>query len=481
MGIEDLIDRINEASYEGKLRVKNIIESINCKEWESEKSFFKIKFINEKIPEMIEKSSQMATRYYLEIEGNENSEKHIHNGHIDFRPISTTISDAFLPIPESTSSFITCKKSYKSDDPFNPTIITVPYAIPDRDISLCSPSSLWIVLTTLASELGKDYLSLVDINNCLPTGSGSKPIGLKDYATLFEKINLSQHFYIGKKKKEFYNNCEKQIIECENCLSKIYKNEGCILKHFYDLYRKHQKDYETPIMDWRVLYSYIESEIPVYLVFDYDDLKEEIHYKGEPLPNESYHSIVAIGHTLDENGSCSHFIVHDVNHAPFIKISKRMIDENLLEAIVLLPPNTCRFDDALEVLKKTAKIYNEIENILRDSSHIILRPFLMRSQRVKFWYTNKELYSPKICQMYSHADFPKYVWVFEISTPELNKEHQCIGQIIVDANISDTVGLVLVNLPKYRFWYQNKISEDEIMEKPSFKSLPLFRYRNSQS
>ena len=548
----DLFDRINKKSYNGDLVIVNEIKSVNCKEWEDERKYL------EKVEGI---SHPMATRYYVKIRNIDGKELkgHYHKGHIDFRSNSPTISDAFIPIPEKEGArfHITCKKSYKSDDPFNPTILTVPYATPTKEFSSCSPASLWIVLTTLSYEFGKEYLSLVEINNCLSsklvylfswddiigrdidrlaaffklsfgidwittaevdrvddylikfsfnedvislvfndsktkvyiihkeqalfeltpkTEKGklniyrpaSNAVELKNYDNLFKKFNYSAKYYLGKKKEEYYKKCENQIYECEKTA------HDYSMSSFYWIYRDNQDDLNEPIMDWEILYAYIESEIPVYLVFKWNDLREKFNC-GKP--NDNYHSIVAIGHTLDEKSNVSNFIIHDVSCGPFLEIPKEMIDNELYEALVILPVEvTIRYENVQIILSKIIKMYDTIfGNILEKGSKPLSRPFLMRSQRIKFWYTNN-VYPEEVRNMYSIADFPPYVWVFEIRTPKLKEKDSCIGQIIIDATKpEDGMGLVLMNFPKYRLWYENKKMMEKQVEIASFEELPLFR------
>ncbi len=423
MSIREVFDGINEKSYDGNLEIINEIASVNCKEWEEER-----KYLLDENDEFF----PMATRFYVRIKDDEGDELngHYHKGHIDFRSISDSISDAFLPIPKRNNFFVTCGKSYKSDDPFHPTIITVPYATPTKEISRCSPASLWIVLTTLSYEFGKEYLSLIKINNHLSDESIRKDVGINEYHKLFEDMGYFEHFYVGKKIYQFHNS----------------DNEN----------------FDEAIMDSELLYAYIESEIPVYLVFKWNDLREEL---GCGNPSEDYHTVVAIGHTLDETGNVSKFIIHDVSCGPFLEISKKMVDENLQEATVLLPKDIkIRYESILDLLRK--RIFKNI--------FVYYRPFLMRSQRIKFWYTNKHLYPLAVQSMYSQADFPRYVWVFEISTPELKKNNKCTGQIIFDATKSND-NIVLINFPKYRSWYNNGKFMEKHVENPEFESFHLFR------
>lgn len=479
--IQDLINCINSISYKGTLECTNTVLSVNCKEWEEEKKYF-----NELYDEASLMKTLSATRCYFRI-NNDNivgsKRLHLHEGHIDFRPTGT-ISDAFLPVPEKERFFVTCKKPYKSDDPFKPTILTVPYATPDPQISLCSPPTLWIVLATLCNEFGKEYISLYEINSSLPPRSRGAAVGLKEYTGLFEKHCFTTHFYSGARKKEIDDDFRKKLSEWEKLLD---PDDFYLINNLYCYYKDSVNDSDFTLMDSQILYAYVESEIPVYLVFEAEAIAEELGYKGEPI--DCYHSVVAIGHTLDKNCNLSGFIIHDVNYAPFVEISEKFVNENLVEAAVLLPKdvnikyeyflrlaketNTTSFNETIE---KLISFYNFMYEKFSNAS-LKIRPFLMRSQRIKFWFTNKSLYPQEICDMYSKADFPKYVWFFEIWNLNLQSDRRCIGHIVFDATISESsTGLILMNFPKLRVWSQNKEKIFITPDIPNFKFLHPFRY-----
>jgi len=472
---ESILNQISKTSYNGQLRKSLVIHSVNCKEWEAEKKFFARKLANLDF-ESSTKANLAATRWYVEIlDSDRNPDTpHKHMGHIDFRPISPTVSDAFLPIPRKANFFVTCQKMYKSDDFSEPVIRTVPYIVPDHRLSWCAPASLWIILSSLSNELGRQYLSLYEIISNLPKKNGSKAIEARDFDRLIEKLGYSYYYYYGKCQQALYEEIEGNF-ESGEC------KRGCKLKHLYDHIWRENKN--NNVMDWSVLYPYIESEIPVYLVFQYADL---LKIPGYPIAepdngnqSELWHAVVAIGHTLNENGEIDNFVVHDVSASPFLTIPREFIDACLLEAIVILPEDTYHYNFVRLLLTKTietiARFDDTIHEIVADG-RIIYRAYLMRSQRVKFWFTDKTKYPEEITNTFSIADVPKYVWVFEISNPELKKLDHSVGNIIFDASISNkNPGPILISLPKFMLWYEDGKREMRMYDTPIYDSVPLFR------
>ncbi|MFA0823331.1 MAG: hypothetical protein ACC612_10635 [Methanomethylovorans sp.] len=465
----EFVKHISNVAYGSTLKVVSRINSVNCKEWEAEKQLFEG---NSKLLK-----SQKAVRFYVEDKNPSYNLHHYHIGHIDFRPKMESICDAYLPVPPQNNFYVTCKKSFKSDDPFNPTILTVPYKTPNPKLSLCSPPTIWILLRILSSELSKEYISMREILDSLPQGSTLSPISSDSYRDLCIKHKLSPYFYIGTRMKKFYETIEKEIES---------RNNDYLLQSLYDSLRNYSGDSESFIMNSDLLYSYIESEIPVFLTFKAEDLGEELNYNGEPV--DEYHSVVAIGHTLDDNGNVPEFIIHDVSYSPFVKISRNFIDEKLVDAMVVLPEDIMiRFEHLMshnfsselfgKIVKQILPLFSSEEiDILFSSGKIQIRPFLMSSQRIKFWFTNKYIYENDVCDLYSKADFPKYVWFFELRNPELSDNYKCSGHFVFDATMDSSFkSLVLVNLPTFRLWYRNGRIYSRSFDEPSFSSLKIFR------
>lgn len=466
------IENFNSVAYNGKLSVVRVIDSINCREWENEKKklpeLFRIQ--GKKLPKHWEKS---AKRCYVELIENDGENPKISNrqhhpyGHFDIRPISPTISDAFLPIPCKKKFFVTCGKSYKYDDYRTPSITTVPYTKPDTTMSLCGPASLWIILISLANEWGIEYQSLADIAYNLPYKKGNLGIRIADYVGLIKKLNLNYYYCYGQVRYKLLQNASKDFTS-RNCCKK------CNLKSEIQGFLSHEEEKHVQLMDSKVLYSYIESEIPVYLVFNIQDLHSLPSYpKSES--NDDYHSVVAIGHTSNEQGNYDGFIIHDVDIAPFITLSREFIDDHLQEALVILPHDVLHFNVVDELLKKPLEKLMEIDERIRDSSKTRdIRPFLMSSQKIKFWFSNADF--PKdIIRAISRSDFPKFVWVVEISNEEYKKNNSSLGYIMFNASVSEKkFDPIFIISPNFLLWSQNgKVIAER--KETLYESLPVFR------
>lgn len=493
MDAEKVISNISSRAYDEKLRIVNTVKSVNCKEWENEKKLLRElehekKILDRQNTDTMITTSKMATRYYLQIEyDSDQIPKGIAIGHADFRPDYNSISDAFLPIPQNKNYVITCKKAYKTEDPARPFIVTVPYTMLDPHISLCSPPSIWIVLAILDAEFRKESISLYEIIKNLPINRRKpSPLNIKDFFKLFDKYDYLPHVYIGNKLKRTYDNCDKIISECPN---KNIKHKCHEILNI--LYKAHTREHDLnilPIMDSKVLFSYIGSEIPVYLHFLTRDLKEELKYTGD-INNEEFHSVVAIGYNLDENYNVSDFIVHDVGFSPFVKISKKFVDTKLINSLVLLPNDMrIRFEVYENQIGKLKKYLHNFDECFEEDSNPKFRSYLMSSQKIKFWFTNSMLYPLEICEMYSQADFPKYVWLFELNFSERGDSTTCRAHIIFDATLNNDIdpyidpddcltssGIILAIFPKFNFSIQNGKKVKSHRNKPIYEFLHAFK------
>lgn len=207
----------------------------------------------------------------------------------------------------------------------------------------------------------------------------------------------------------------------------------------------------------KIIYGYIESEIPVLLVL---------------RVNREGHAVTAIGHDYiiqkpEKNWDSSifwvkNFIIHDDAQGPYLKLSifkkhkeKRdhssySIEKNVLGAIVpSLPRINMRIDDVLdhieslrqnwEFLNDIFKLYNVPKKYFfskKDFRGLIFRTYLIKSNDFKTNLPEKMDLFVKV--LIRSTRFPKYIWVTEISTADLinkteSKDRKRVGEIIIDS------------------------------------------------
>lgn len=460
--IDKLWDHLNKKVYNNELIKTNHVKSIHCIEWGHHFKYLeKINYLRH-LQNRIDAFRIIDTTERIHFEYPHKETKF--EGHIDFRVIDdeVTISDAFLPVPNeigtnnphdklsSTSElkikrkdiWITCQKRYLSDDPKNCGILTVPYTQPDGITSLCSPVTMWIMLRVLCKSFNKEYVSLQEIVSNLPECNESiqnnkngndNGVSINQYFPFLTLKNFDALLYQGKRNSELYR---------EKCPSNFSGN--CRLKE------EHNKRFCGPIMDWETAYAYVESEFPVYGVFETEELL------SDSKKNQQCHTVAIIGHTMFEN-EVNGFIYHDVSGLPFSFMSKERFQSKLIESLVVVPKEiVVRYEDAL----KSMKIIKDKLMLGEDSEKLFYRAILLQSQKIKYWFSH-HTEDTKISAMYSECVLPKYSWMFELRKSD-QKENMTFAQILIDAtsymkfnNGEYLPAHVLINHPNERRWNKN--------------------------
>lgn len=232
-----------------------------------------------------------------------------------------------------------------------------------------------------------------------------------------------------------------------------------------------------PFPPERVIYHYMESQIPIML----------------GIPTESGgHALTIIGHSFEPDMwwalaqsayyrrrpsggpyHCSttwiqNFIVQDDNFGPYLTVPKEFIWAKANEALLIVVPLpkdvNIQGEDAelyayrmlsekiiLDWMSETAKKeksarkWYEIFFEHLKSEDLVLRTCLLDSDKFKKRYT-----SPHLKDFYQALDMPDKIWLTEISIPELFCQSRLrLGEIIVDSTSSMKFGhsFISIHLP----------------------------------
>jgi len=207
-----------------------------------------------------------------------------------------------------------------------------------------------------------------------------------------------------------------------------------------------------------ILYQYVESGLPVVAGL-----------------NKHRHAITIIGHISDfenirpEMSATSYdyltgFIVNDDNHMPYHAIRKsgpqpdgywseykvKDIDSfivPLYEKIYLSAEHANKL--SLEILLSPFFGVNARSKVVK-MDQLITRTFLTSSKSYKKIRREKEV-PFKISKVYCELEMPKFIWICEISTPELYSGKKIIGEIIFDAtaNLNDRFAFLSIHYPDF--------------------------------
>jgi len=223
---------------------------------------------------------------------------------------------------------------------------------------------------------------------------------------------------------------------------------------FYpEIYVRQEPQY-SPIFD-SLLYSYVESGLPVVAGL------------------ESHgHAITINGHISDFSGGVvgtsyqylKGFIANDDNHMPYHGIRKNdprppghWSDYKISDIDLFIVPLYEKIHLSAEhVMKLTEAILtnNDIgidacSNVL-GYNQLITRTFLTSSKSYKMFRRREDL-PFGISRVYSELQMPKFIWICEISTPELYTDGKVVGELIFDAtaNRYDRFAFLVIHYPDF--------------------------------
>lgn len=221
----------------------------------------------------------------------------------------------------------------------------------------------------------------------------------------------------------------------------------------------------------QLLYMYVESGLPVVAAL-----------------SKHSHAITIIGHMSDYSETVSKtpvstdayltgFIANDDNFLPYHAIRKRdprptdgywsrfKIEEidtfivPLYEKIHLSAEHVVTLSEA--ILKDDTLGLDARSKLLK-FDHIVTRIFLTSSKSYK--KVRRENVVPfGITNVYCEMPMPKFIWVCEISTPELYKECRITGEILFDAtaNHMDRLAFLSIHYPDFLLLNDRNVLTDD--------------------
>lgn len=370
-------------------------------------------------------------------------------GVVDLRGNSEAfeVCEAYLPVPKtlkgktngvittknSDEIFCSCARVYFLRD-LSVGVECVPFFMPDGKLSACAQAAMKIIVEHMSREFSISSLSMPQIQKKISEGDPFGSYGLTASMVYkgFSGICGRVLYYTGSANPELSNSPYSHRMCSDN------------------------------------LYAYIESELPVYLVFKTKDL-----WWWDERGDDTYHAIVGIGHTLDDSGRLDFFICHDVSNGPYKLLSTEIINEKLYEAIVVLPPKVnVTFEDAYRNMILSAVNFNELlrkklngrlsidVRHMIESKNVVFRSMLVSSTKVKEWYsdpTGSYSVSESTKELYRDAELPTYSWLFELKEKG-RADNRNFAQILINAT-EGSPKPCLINFPDGYLRYRCGIEE----------------------
>jgi hypothetical protein len=272
---------------------------------------------------------------------------------------------------------------------YGETVKCIPYIMPETIFGMCIHGSIWICLKIL------ENLRMIEKSHPIPsieTLARGKP-----YA---DKQGL-----VFRQTSRIFRMCKTNALYIDNEVTPRLTDEQMALE----------------------LYAYIESRLPVILGVDTKYLP------WWSSPEYGYHSIVAVGHTMDDNGKPDGFVFHDESCLPYqeIKIDKlmdawhtawkgtRKPKKPKREMMVAVPPEvSLPFNKAHPQFEQIFKISRNHGFTNDSSNNLLVKPILKGAFETYMQTKSDSLWNAMV-----ETKATKYVWIFYLYDKDVNERN----------------------------------------------------------
>ncbi len=360
-------------------------------------------------------------------------------GFVHLRPVSdcSKVTETYLIPPKemngNNTHFIKCMSKFEE---YGECVECVPFIMPETILGMCAHGSIWICLKILENKsIGKTKACNIPFIQSLASG---RPFADHE-GLLFVQI--------------------ARLLRMCNCFS------------FYTINVEHNLSDSQLLF---TLYSYVESGLPVIIGVDVKDLK---WWK----PTKSgYHSIVIIGHTMNENG-IDGFIVHDESTYPYqILTNDELLDAfhtidsgdvKIREFVVAVPPEVgLSFEVAFTEFRGFYQILDDLKLIDWDKNNIkSIRPMLISSDELinlifSETYINNHVDNLElVIRIMRLFESRTYLWViFFYQSVAEQSEQKDVGFYLTDSTLQSDLRLIfLKEEKKILYFLKGKLSSIE--------------------
>jgi len=355
--------------------------------------------------------------------------------------------------------FITCKTCFDAHllgESF--TVEGTPFIQQDTQVGACAQASVWMLARYMSRRFGyrkqfPGYINTVaksklSLGRPLPAENGLTAVQMMD---ALEEMGFP-------------------------CMSYQIEDMGAYSEHLNSIFPDPRKQCKAKMAD--IAYRYIESGLPVIML-------------------TKNHAMLAIGHTYNYGVSANvaieripAFFVNNDNQGPYrlmpIWTLSAEYDFNQVDFLIATTPVEVTLSGEmaeemaranLDAVLNTAMdktpaspIYKDVLAIVNPDLILLLkkgefRTYLMPSvdfQRQIRSERDEGLLPADLCNRLIEMDYPKYVWITEISSSTLlnspvGSERKCLGRIIVDSTApARTVGLMTLHLGNLLFRYDRQ-------------------------
>ena len=184
------------------------------------------------------------------------------------------------------------------------------------------------------------------------------------------------------------------------------------------------------------IYAYVESGIPVLIAVK--DVSCLPWWKGDC--GTDAHALVAIGHTLSENGAVDGLIVHDESMYPYQVLpihseGNYPYDSAIMEAIVPLHREiTTDYPKAKELALEIASFAEGLDEGVEYRPMLVEADYINRlGEGLKREHFQNYSINNNVKKGLSHALLDRYIWLFEMKRELGNNKRKYEGDVLISA------------------------------------------------
>jgi hypothetical protein len=295
-----------------------------------------------------------------------------------------------------------------------------PYMSQDTDVTVCAHAACWMIFRYFSQRYNryaeKWPYEVTQLTKDVSTGRLVPSKGLTAYQVteMFSNFGFSPEVYIRSQQPDLFNHLLYMYVE--SGLPVV----AALSKHSHAItIIGHISDYNLPV---KTTPASSDILLTGFIANDDNFLPYHAIRKDDPIPNNGYWSRFRVDE-IDTFIVPLYEKIH-VSAEHIVKLSEAILTNNILGL-------------------------NARSNLLKYKD-IITRTFLTSSKSFKKM-RRKDVIPFGISDVYCELPMPKFIWICEISTPDMFKERKVVGEILFDAtaNPYDRMAFLSIHYPDF--------------------------------
>lgn len=376
----------------------------------------------------------------------------------DLHPIGRTIISPLLS--DTHREFVTCiteTHAHLLGRRFS--VSAMPFIQQDTQVGSCAHACLWMLARYMSEKFGYRKFYPAEIN---ALAKAKIPLGRNYPAerglTVDQMLDALNGMGFAAILYERESIAEEALTPAlDKCLDK-FAEEAALTPNLDKCLDKNERKQSAKLAD--IAYRYIESGLPVIIATE-------------------NHAMIGVGHSYDPNIKARsalrripEFIIHDDASGPYRRLPLWDGAFELVTEIIVISPSEATLAgeiaeksalESIEALlserqpetKSVGELYQELHSDLNlQYEELEYRTYLLPSttfQQEILDAVGSGDFDKRTGELILSLDYPRYVWITEVSAPDLlckkeKKERKCLGRVIVDSTApAHTSPVILVH------------------------------------